>query len=99
MGAAFVPTLRTTQRLNVTADCGAQPLTVTTLPLDQLSTSIPQSSIVPPPVSASTAILRVKPAAFSRIVSPRTVPPLVFPTRSEERRVGKEGRSRWSPHH
>src|SRR5258708_38884868 len=29
----------------------------------------------------------------------RTEFPVVFLTRSEERRVGKEGRSRWSPYH
>src|SRR2546429_8958937 len=32
-------------------------------------------------------------------ITTSTAPPTRHPTRSEERRVGKEGRSRWSPDH
>src|SRR5256885_11334056 len=42
-------------------------------------------------------------SGWRRFVNPQTpilfLPRLVFWTRSEERRVGKEGRSRWSPYH
>src|SRR5260370_42093381 len=34
---------------------------------------------------------------LSASISPITIPPIS--SRSEERRVGKEGRSRWSPYH
>src|SRR5256886_8477060 len=32
-------------------------------------------------------------------IDPRAAPPSIGPQRSEERRVGKECRSRWSPYH
>src|SRR5690348_17934018 len=43
----------------------------------------------------SGAIIVVKPTAFYRLVSARDTSGFCF--RSEERRVGKECRSRWSP--
>src|SRR5258708_170644 len=49
---------------------------------------------MPPPPSAAVLPLSVEPVtkAFASLASPP-------PKRSEERRVGKECRSRWSPYH
>src|SRR5690606_40500292 len=41
----------------------------------------------------------VKPASRQRSVSSREPAKWKYPNRSEERRVGKEGRSLWSPSH
>ena len=50
----------------------------------------PAASRICPPIRAPTAIDALKAALLSAVPSS---------TRSEERRVGKECRSRWSPYH
>src|SRR5689334_24692084 len=56
-----------------------------------VSTCLPPAPIGSPANSNSSGSC----AIFSR----RNCPPKASPTRSEERRVGKECRSRWSPYH
>src|SRR5687767_15784488 len=55
--------------------------------------ALPICRPIPP---ASRILARAQPGPDARSVSPRGVPAVI---RSEERRVGKEGRSRWSPYH
>ena len=60
------------------------------------------SSLSPPSLHSSPSLL-VLPLALLSLASFSLTPlffaPLPFPPRSEERRVGKECRSRWSPYH
>ena len=45
------------------------------------------------------AAVKVRNAAVEQMMKARVEKPGVMDTRSEERRVGKECRSRWSPYH
>src|SRR5215213_10815158 len=51
------------------------------------------------PISPATATAGRAPAPSSRSRTSRFLPPAPPRVRSEERRVGKECRSRWSPYH
>src|SRR5256886_11445915 len=93
------------------AEDGIRDLTVTGVQTCALPISAPSSSrtfprrLPPRYFSTPSGIAGVPVPAFLRRISSRvsgsggsrlqTAPP----SRSEERRVGKEGRSRWSPYH
>ena len=67
---------------------------------DKMKVILDSKSEVPPNTSAGTGTADVDfDAASKKLTWKLTYSGLTGPARSEERRVGKECRSRWSPYH
>src|SRR2546428_12231470 len=57
------------------------------------------SDTCPPAATEPLAVVESAGAAFAGLTAPGVIVTLLLGERSEERRVGKECRSRWSPYH
>src|SRR3989442_12858681 len=113
LGAAFTPASGGTVSVTPLDTYTGPPSTYGRLdPHATVAGTVPPSTQAPlirfPLALLPTMIAPVE-SAFRTIASPMlpviilplivgaAVPPMTIPARSEERRVGKEGRSRWSP--